>query len=236
MSKLQIINNKLTPKEQHFQTIVRRNQHNKLFLRKRRERIKEGKKIENIVIEYFQICGLHVYESSQYDDMYNKIDMYLRLNRQIYKCQIKSRIQDTRHNDPIVETMRNITFKNIQEYNIQRLLNGRDIIKDVDLYIIYNINSIIILETDRIKQISICYTIELLKLYKYYLKYKRFYTIENKRYDFKNNKRVILTLKGSEGLCILLHDKDRLKINFFANIDSTQYIKIVKDVKLIKYR
>ena len=213
----------------NFQTIMRKSSIRNLYLQTKKKRTEKGKLIENMVIQYFQDMGLNVYQSNEFDDKYNKIDMFLVLNKMILKCQIKTRFKN---NDPIVESMRNITFKSLNKLNTSSLLNGRDIIKDIDLYIICNSSSLIILESDIIKKISIRYSIELLNLYKYFIKYKRFYKIQNKRIIYKNNKRVVLIIEGSEGSCVLLRDKNMFKINFFANIDSQKYIKLVKDVKL----
>ena len=213
----------------NFQTIMRKSSIRNLYLQTKKKRTEKGKLIENMVIQYFQDMGLNVYQSNEFDDKYNKIDMFLVLNKMILKCQIKTRFKN---NDPIVESMRNITFKSLNKLNTSSLLNGRDIIKDIDLYIICNSSSLIILESDIIKKISIRYSIELLNLYKYFIKYKRFYKIQNKRIIYKNNKRVVLIIEGSEGSCVLLRDKNMFKINFFANIGSCEYIKLVKDVKL----
>ena len=229
MTTIDLINEQIIDDKHHFKTIMKKKDIDKLYLKSKKKRMEKGKMIENLVIQYFKDFGFYAFESGDYDDKFNKIDMFLRLNSKIYKCQIKTRFKNS---DPIVETMRNITFRNLNDLSTTQLLNGRDIIKDIDIYIICNNTSLIILESDIIKKISITYSIELLNLYKHFLKHKRFYKINKKRINYKNSSRVVLILEGIEGSCVLLRDRNMFKINFFANVDSHEYIKIVKNVKL----
>ena len=225
MSLLTAIDNNISNDLNNFTTIISKRSIKNLHNRDKSYRIKHGKIVEKHIIFFLKNLGLDVYESSEYDDIHNKIDMYLKLkdipNR--LTCQIKVRFKN---DDPIVETMRNIKINQLLKKDATTLLNGRDVTKPIDIYIVATRLKLFIIETKNLKDISIKNSIKLINEFKKFKNGKK--NIDE--ITICRSKRGVMKLYNNDGITILLNDGKNYKINFFANVSNIECITINEQI------